>query len=135
MWEIHAAKPGLTDRIIYCVIKVHQTLGPGFLEKVYRHALRIELRKQNLTAEVEKPVFVYYEGQKVGRHRLDFLVEGQVILELKTVEALSRAHYAQVRSYLKATGLRLGLLINFADERAEFRRIEFLPERAPPKIR
>ena len=122
----------LTERIIYCVLKVHRALGPGFLEKVYRCALRIELRKQNLTAEVEKPVLVYYEGQKVGRHRLDFLVNGEVIVELKTVESLGRAHYAQVRSYPKATGLQLGLLVNFADDGVDCRRVECLPKRPRP---
>ncbi len=80
--------------------------------------------KQGLTTEVEHEVGVYYDGHEVGRHRLDLLVEGQVILELKTVESLSKAHYAQVRSYLKATGLRLALLINFSEERADFRRVE-----------
>ena len=114
----------LTQRIIWCIIRVHQTLGAGFLEGVYRRALLIELRKQGLTAKVEHEVKVYYDGHKVGRHKLDVLVEGQVILELKTVEGLSKAHYAQVRSYLKATGLRLALLVNFAEERANFRRVE-----------
>jgi len=114
----------LTERVIHCIIDVHQTLGPGFLESVYRRALLIELRKQNLATEVEKEIVVSYDGQEVGRHRLDILVEKQVILELKTVETLSKAHYAQVRSYLKATSLGVALLINFADNHADFRRIE-----------
>jgi len=114
----------LTEHIIQCVIQVHQTLGPGFLESVYRRAMLIELRKQGLATEVEKEVVVLYDGHEVGRHRLDLLVEGQVILELKTVEGLSKAHYAQVRSYLKATGLEIALLVNFAGERADFRRVE-----------
>jgi GxxExxY protein len=114
----------LTERVIQCIINVHQTLAPGFVERVYRRALLIELQKQNLNTEVEKEVVVYYHGQVVGRHRLDLLVDGQVILELKTVEALSKAHYAQVRSYLRATRLDVGLLVNFADDRADFRRVE-----------
>ena len=114
----------LTERVINCIIHVHQTLGPGFLESVYRRALIIELRKQGLVAEAEKEVIVYYDGERVGRHRLDFLVEQRLILELKTVESLSKAHYAQVRSYLKAARLDLALLINFADSRADFRRVE-----------
>ena len=114
----------ITGRVIQCIIHVHQTLGPGFLESVYRRALLIELRKQDLATEAEKEVVVYYDGQKVGRHRLDLLVEGQVILELKTVETLSKAHYAQVRSYLRATRLDVALLVNFADDRADFRRVE-----------
>ncbi|MGH7465935.1 MAG: GxxExxY protein [Longimicrobiales bacterium] len=122
--EIEYRGDTLTGRVIRCIIHVHQTLGPGFLESVYRRALLIELRKQHLATEAEKEVVVYYDGQQVGRHRLDLLVEGQVILELKTVEALSKAHYAQVRSYLRATQLDLALLVNFADDRADFRRVE-----------
>lgn len=103
---------------------MHQTLGPGFLESVYRQALLIELRRCQFTAETEKGIIVYYEDEEVGRHRLDILVESKVILELKTVEKLSKAHYAQVRSYLKATGLGVAILVNFAKEKADFRRIE-----------
>jgi GxxExxY protein len=114
----------LTERIIQCIVRVHRILGPGFLEKVYRRALLFELREQGLTTETEKPFVVYYGGKAVGRHRLDLVVEGQVILELKTVECLSKAHYAQVRSYLKASGLPLALLVNSSEELADFRRIE-----------
>ena len=113
----------LTTRIIRCVILVHQTLGPGYIESVYRRALLVELGKQGLAASAEHQVLIYYDGCLVGRHRLDLLVEDRVILELKTTEVLSRAHYAQVRSYLKATQLELGLLINFSGERADFRRV------------
>ncbi len=115
---------GLTERIISCIIQIHQTLGPGFMEKVYRRALLLELTKQGLATETEKEVIIYYDGQQVGRHRLDLIVEGKVILELKTAERLVHAHYAQVRSYLKATGLQVGILVNFSGERADFRRIE-----------
>jgi GxxExxY protein len=114
----------LTETIIECIIKVHQTLGPGFKESVYRNALLIELRKHDLSAETEKEVVIYYEGQEVGRHRLDIVVEKKAIIELKTVEDLSKAHYAQARSYLKATHLPVGILVNFASEKADFRRIE-----------
>ncbi len=114
----------LTGAIIQCIIDVHQTLGPGFLESVYRRALLIELNKQRLSPENEKEIIIYYEDQVVGRHRLDILVNGKVIVELKTVNGLSKAHYAQVRSYLKATDLNVGLLVNFAGEKADFRRIE-----------
>lgn len=114
----------LTDRIIYCIIRVHQKLGPGYVEAVYRRALIIELEKLSLAVEPEKEVSIFYEDQEVGKHRLDLVVEGKVILELKAVDALSKAHYSQVRSYLKATGLPLALLINFADDRADFRRVE-----------
>ncbi len=114
----------LTEAIIQCIIKVHQTLGPGFLEQIYSRALVIELTKQGLTVETEKGIVIYYQGEEVGRHRLDILVENEVIVELKTVEELSKAHYAQVRSYLKATGIKVALLVNFAKEKADFRRVE-----------
>jgi GxxExxY protein len=114
----------LTDRIIHCIIRVHQILGPGFVESVYRRALLIELRKTRLAVETEKEIVVLYGGYTVGRHRLDIVVEDKVILELKAVDSLNAAHYAQLRSYLKATGLKHGLLINFADDRADFRRVD-----------
>lgn len=113
----------LTRRIIGCVIRVHQGLGPGFLENIYRRAMAIELRRAGLSIGVEREVVIYYQGEEVGRHRMDLIVEGQVILELKAVDALSKANYAQVRSYLKATGLQYALLVNFAGDRADFRRV------------
>jgi GxxExxY protein len=99
-------------------------LGPGFLEKVYRRALVIEFRDHGLGIESEKVVRVFYKGQEIGRHRLDIVVEKEIAVELKTADALSKAHYAQLRSYLKATGLRVGLLANFSDVRVDFRRVE-----------
>ena len=114
----------LTSRVIWCVIKVHQTLGPGFLESIYRNALRVELRSQGLSAVAERVVWIYYEGHKVGRHVLDLLVENELVVEVKTVNVLGRAHYAQVRSYLKASGLKRGLLVNFDGHRADYRRVE-----------
>jgi len=103
---------------------MHHQSTSGFLESIYRKALLIEIRKSGLVAETEKEVIVSYENQEVGRHRLDIVVETKVIVELKTVEDLSKAHYAQVRSYLKATGLSIAILVNFAKEKADFRRIE-----------
>jgi GxxExxY protein len=99
-------------------------LGPGFVESIYHRALVIELRKRGLTVEHEVEVEIEYDRQMVGRHRLDLVVDRRVILELKTVEELSKAHYAQVRSYLRATGLPVALLINFSKEKADYRRIE-----------
>lgn len=121
--ETRQREDALTERIIECVIRVHQILGPGFLESVYRRALVTELKRKGLTAEPEKEVTVYYRGVVVGRHRLDLLVEDTVVLELKAVERLGKIHYAQVRSYLKASRLRTALLVNFAGEMADFRRI------------
>ena len=107
-----------------CIIKVHQTLGPGFLESIYRRALVYELRRNGMSVEEEKELTIYYEDHEVGRHRLDLVVVDQVVLELKTVEALNKAHYAQLRSYLKASGLKVGFLVNFAKEKADFRRVD-----------
>lgn len=114
----------ITGSIIAGVMRVHGTLGPGFLESVYRRAMMIELCRRGLAVEAEKEVFINYEGHEVGRHRLDFLIERQVILEVKTVEQLNRAHYAQVRSYLRAAAVPCALLVNFSGYRADFRRIE-----------
>ena len=114
----------VTDLIVKAIIRVHQVLGPGFLETVYRRALLIELRKQGLKVETEKPITIYYEGEEVGRHRLDIVVENRVVVELKTVEELCKAHYAQLRSYLKAANLEVGILVNFAKDKADFRRVE-----------
>ena len=114
----------LTEKIIQAIIRVHQTLGPGFLERIYHNALVVELSKQVLHVESEKQIDVYYEEELVGTHRLDLLVENQVIVELKTVEKLVGVHYAQLRSYLRATGLQVGLLVNLASEKADYRRVE-----------
>ena len=114
----------LTRGIIRCIIRVHETLGPGYLEALYRNALVMELDENGFKVETEKEVLVFYREKEVGRHRLDILVEGKVIVELKAVDELSRAHYAQIRAYLKATGLSTGLLVNFSKRLADYRRVE-----------
>ena len=115
----------LTRSVIACAIQVHNALGPGFAERIYRRAMVIELRKQNIGIEIEKDVPIHYDHRIIGRHRLDLVVEHELIIELKTADSLSKVHYAQVKSYLKATGLHRALLINFATERADIRRIQF----------
>jgi len=117
----------ITEQIIRAVIKVHRALGPGFLESIYHNSLLLELRSQGLAIESEKKIVVTYEGKPVGDHRLDLVVEERIIVELKAVDDLSQAHYAQLRSYLRASGLQTGLLINFAKEKADFRRVELKP--------
>ena len=114
----------LTEKIIQAIIRVHRTLGPGFLERIYHNALIIELNRQGLLVESEKQIDVYYETELIGTHRIDLLIENQVIVELKTVEALSGVHYAQLRSYLKAANLQVGLLVNLAADKADYRRVE-----------
>jgi GxxExxY protein len=114
----------LTENIIRCIVRVHRELGPGFLEGVYRKALLVELQRVGLSVETVKEIPVFYRAHEAGRHRLELLVEGKVVVELKTVEELSRAHYAQLRSYLKAARLQVGLLVNFSKAVSDFRRVE-----------
>lgn len=103
-----------TNRILGAAIRVHRELGPGFLESVYEEALAIEFAEQGIAFERQKPVAVMYRGQHVGEHRLDYLVEGRVVLELKAISDLLDVHFAIVRSYLRATNLNDALLLNFA---------------------
>lgn len=105
------------------VFEVHRTLGPGFVESVYEEALARELEIQGIPFERQKEVPVRYKGHLVGIHRLDFVVADAIVLELKAVSVLSDAFKQQTLSYLKATGLRLGILINFGTPRVEFVRI------------
>lgn len=119
-----ATSDAMTGSIIECVIKVHKALGPGFPKDIYRNALVIELKNAGLTVEPEKELTVQYDGQPVGKHRLDVLVEDRVILDVQTVDKLRPGDYARLRSYLRAAGLSVGLLLNFALEKSDFRRVE-----------
>lgn len=104
----------LTQKVIGCAIAVHRALGPGLLESVYRECMVIELRAQNLRVDCERPVSIEYRGQRIGGAlKIDLLVEGCLIVELKAVEKLHPVHPAQVITYLKLTGCPAGLLINF----------------------
>ena len=114
----------LTEKIINACINVHKELGPGFLESIYHNALKIELERQKLAFESEKEIEVKYLDIIVGIHRIDLLVEDEIVVELKTVEDLSKKYYAQVRSYLKAMKKEIGLLVNFADFTIDVRRVE-----------
>lgn len=124
----------LTDKIISACINVHKELGPGFLESIYHNALKIELERQRLSFESEKEVTVTYRDREVGIHKIDLFVEGEVVVELKTVEELHKKYYAQVRSYLKASHKEVGLLINFADFSLEVRRVELVRKRSKNDI-
>jgi len=112
----------LTETIIGCAMKVHRTLGPGFLESVYQNALAHELRKAGQRVECEKPIQVRYDGVVVGDFSADMLVEGVVMVENKAVQALSPAHEVQLVNYLTATSVEIGLLLNFGGEKLEFKR-------------
>lgn len=106
----------ITDRIINAYYKVYNTLGYGFLEKIYENSMVIALRKSGLKVEQQKNIKVYYEAEEVGDYYADLLVEEQVIIELKAAKALSDEHEAQLVNYLKATIVEVGLLINFGKE-------------------
>ena len=103
----------VTYRINGAAIAVHRTLGPGLYESVYENALCVELRRRNIPYERQRRFNVQYEGEPVGQMVADLIVEGQVIVELKSVSALTAFHEAQLISYLRASKLRTGLLINF----------------------
>lgn len=113
----------LSYRIIKAVFEVPNSLGPGFVEGVYEEALAYELELRGIPFERQKVVTVSYKGRVVGTHRLDFVVDGKIILELKAVSALTNVFKQQTLSYLKATGLRLGILVNFGVSRVEYTRI------------
>ena len=111
------------ERVIGCAFTVSNTLGSGFLERVYENALAHELRKAGLVVARQHPVQVFYDGVVVGDYAVDLLVEASIIIELKAVRVLDRIHTAQCLNYLKATGFRLGLLLNFGNPRLEIRRL------------
>ena len=113
----------LTEVIIGAAIEVHRKLGPGFLESVYENALVIELRKRSVGVEQQKPISIKYDGLEVGTHRLDLLVQDQVIVDLKTIKAFEDVHFAVVRSQLRAAGLKHGLLLNFAGVTLQIKRV------------
>jgi GxxExxY protein len=104
----------ITQPIIAAAIVVHRELGPGFWESVYEQALAVEFALNGIAFVRQKPVSLFYRDHQIGEHRLDFLVEGKIVVELKAVETLENVHFAIVRSYLKATGLADGLILNFA---------------------
>ena len=112
----------LTERVIGSAIEVHRRLGPGFVEAIYENALCIEMPKHGIALERQVRVPVWYEQVRVGIHRLDRLVEGQLIVELKAVQAIEDAHLMIARSYARALGKRHALVLNFGRPRLEIRR-------------
>lgn len=113
----------LTRRIIGAAFAVHKELGPGFLESVYEGALAHELTLRGMEVLTQIEVPIIYKGIEVGRHRVDMIVDGKVIVELKTVKELDPIHSAVLLSYLTATALQVGLLLNFAKTSLEQKRI------------
>ena len=112
----------LTKKIIGCAYRVYNQLGSGFLESVYEKCMLIELKKLGLNTLSQQPVAVYYEGEIVGNFFTDLIVENIVIVELKSVQSIVKAHEVQLVNYLTATGINIGLIINFAESEVEVKR-------------
>ena len=114
----------LTAKIIACCYQVHRALGPGFIERIYLNALKIALKKMGLEYEEEKEFSVSYQVEKVGKFRVDLVIENKVIVELKAIEGrMPKIFESQVISYLKASGYKVGLLINFGNRSCHIRRL------------
>jgi len=114
----------LTGKIIGAAIEVHRQLGPGFIESIYENALVYELRKCGLKVEQQLETPVFYDGEvEVGKHRLDLLVEGEIVIDLKAISELHDVHFAIVKSQLRAAKRKHGLLLNFAKVTLEVKRV------------
>jgi GxxExxY protein len=112
----------LTYAVRKCIFAVHNGLGPGFLEKVYENALAFEFQNSGIEFERQKSLQVIYKNQIVGDYIADMVVSQKILIEIKAIKSLAAEHSAQIINYLKATGLRLGLLVNFGGIRAEIKR-------------
>jgi GxxExxY protein len=113
----------LTSKIIGCAMEVHRVLGNGFQEVIYQRALAIELANQGLTFSREHEMDILYKGEHIGQRRVDFFVEGKIMVELKAVIQLEDVHLAQAINYLEAYKLTIGLLINFGSRSLQFKRV------------
>ena len=116
---------GTTNQIIKTFFKVYNTLGYGFLEKVYENSLMILFRRDKIPAVQQAPIHVRFEGEIVGSYVADILVNDKIILELKCVETIANIHRAQVLNYLKASCKQLAIILNFAKEKLEYERLLF----------
>lgn len=113
----------LTGKIIGCAMEVHRILGNGFQEVIYQRAFAIELTLQGIEFSREHEMDIYYKGEHLGRRRVDFFVEGKIMVELKAVIQLEDVHLAQAINYLEASGMTIGLLINFGNRSLQFKRV------------
>lgn len=113
----------LSYKIVNAALTVYKALGHGFLEKVYENALALEFKKNNITYRQQAPLMVYYDNILVGEYSADLLVDDKVIIELKAADEIANAHIAQLINYLRATNLRLGMIMNFGKTRFEYKRI------------
>lgn len=122
----------ITEKIIGASMKVHAALGNGFQEVIYQRALKIELKKMDVSFEREFDMPVYYKNHQIGERRVDFLVEGKISVELKAIINLEPVHFAQARNYLEAYNPEVGLLINFGSISLQFKRLRNPNFVAPP---
>lgn len=113
----------LTGKIIGCAMEVHRNLGNGFQEVIYQRALAIEMTLQSIDFSREHEMEIFYKGENIGLRRVDFFIEGKVMVELKAVVQLENVHLAQAINYLEAYGLDIGLLINFGNTSLQFKRV------------
>lgn len=113
----------LTGKIIGCAMKVHSALGNGFQEVIYQRALAIEFSIENIAFEREFEMPIYYRNKHIGTRRVDFLVEGEISVELKALTKMEDVHFAQAINYLEAYNLEIGLLINFGETSLNFKRL------------
>ncbi|MHC4565045.1 MAG: GxxExxY protein [Planctomycetota bacterium] len=113
----------LSYKIIELALEVHNELGCGFLEKVYENALMILFEREGIPAKQQAPADVYFQSKVVGQYFADILVDNKLILELKAVDIIADIHKAQILNYLRATGMKLGLILNFAKPRLEYKRL------------
>ncbi|MCY3008492.1 MAG: GxxExxY protein [Planctomycetota bacterium] len=112
----------ITEKIIGCAFEVINELGTGFLESVYEKALTIALQEKGFRVQCQHPIRVYFRQRIVGEFYADLLVEGKIIVELKVAKAIAPEYQAQIINYLKATGIEVGLLVNFGNPKLEFKR-------------
>ncbi len=119
----------LTGKIIGCAMEVHRVIGNGFQEVIYQRALALEMAHQGLQFAREMEMQIFYKGTHIGTRRVDFFVEGKVMLELKAVIQLEDVHLAQAINYLEAYGVEVGLLINFGSKSLQFKRVMKKPRK------
>jgi GxxExxY protein len=113
----------LSYKIVELSLEVHNELGCGFLEKVYENALMLLLERDKIPAKQQAPADVYFYGQVIGQYFADILVDNKLILEVKTVDVIANIHIAQVLNYLRATGMKLGMILNFGKPSFEYKRL------------
>ncbi len=113
----------LSFKIMEAVFEVHKILGTGYSENIYESALAKEFRERKMNYDRQRLIEVYYKGEKIGEYRLDMIIEEKIILELKAVSELNKIFESQLLSYLKAAGMKLGILVNFGSKKVEFKRI------------